>query len=203
MTDLDVSYDAAERELQQELDRIRAERQAGAVEVDPSLVAAPGETWELNTTGGRAKPYRFMLDGEEMLAASVMPAGYTIDMLDNRADLSSKDRKKQFDIIMSMLGAILYPESMELLRDRMRDPKHPVEIGDVTTILNHLSTVVYGRPTRQSSASQDAPATTGTTSTDGASPAESTTGPSPTTPVPSTSSMPGSSTDTTPSSELL
>lgn len=193
------ALDEVEDRLQQQLAAVRAERgkpteaEADASQEadplpDPALVPEPGKPWQLNTRGGSAPPYQFFVDGEEMYAAPVMPAGYAIDMMERRDELRSSEtsRSAQFDTMLSMLRSLLLPESMEIIEERMRDPEHAIEVEDLASILNHLTTVVYRRPTRQSSDSPEEQSTTGTTSTAGALPDSSTSEPSQTTAASST-----------------
>lgn len=186
MSETDENLAAVETRLQTELEQLRAERNGGSqpasepdlvADTDPDVVAKPGQRWSLTTRGNadRTDPYTFELDGVEMYAAPVMPAGYLIFLLQHRDQMQQNmTRTEQIDIMMQMLEQLLLPESMQLLRERIHSAENPIEFEDLAKVLNHLTTQVYNRPTRQSSVSPDAQSTTGTTSTAGASPDAST-----------------------------
>lgn len=188
-------YDAAladeETDLMARLEELRQSRRAQRPDGQTELAAATAEPDEaddgvMEFTTNTPKPVFFRLDGIDMYAAGVMPAGFMLDVIENRTSLRNSDRSGQMRIILDMLKSVIFPESWAVVHRRMYDPKDPIEFETIVRMVNWLTGKVYRRPTQRSSVSSGERSQTGTSSTDGAQPTESTPEPSETTPSSST-----------------
>ncbi len=127
----------------------------------------------------RSKPLgwiEFDVDDDTLLATTVVPG---MVLLDVSAVNKAEDMEK-LRIIMEFLDHVLHPDSAQLLTDRLRDPKNPLDLEELTSVAIWLVQEVYvtERPTQEASPSQNGSSTTGPSSTDAASTPASTQEPS-------------------------
>lgn len=172
---------AAEAALLQELEEIRSRRQKptttadGVTEADAARAEPDtGDDGVVEFNTHTPKPVHFRLDGEDMYAAGVMPAGFMLDVIENRVSMRNTDRAGQMRIILDMLKSVLFESSMAAVQRRMYSPENPIEFETIVRMVNWLTGKVYRRPTQRSSVSPGEQPKTGTTSTDGAQPETST-----------------------------
>lgn len=119
-------------------------------------------------------PVPFTIDGETFYVAPAAPAGALQDMA-RIGELAKQERMAEMlTMFNGFLSMVLMPESLERFTARMRDPQKPITQAQLTKIVKWLMEHYAGRPTEPASSSQTGQGTTGTSSTDGASPEAST-----------------------------
>ncbi len=104
----------------------------------------------------RSKPLgwiEFDVDDDTLLATTVVPG---MVLLDVSAVNKAEDMEK-LRIIMEFLDHVLHPDSAQLLTDRLRDPKNPLDLEELTSVAIWLVQEVYvtERPTQEASPSQN------------------------------------------------
>jgi hypothetical protein len=125
----------------------------------------------------RKEPIPFTLDGpgsETFYATPVAPAGALQDMA-AIGDLAREQKIPQMLAKLDgLLDMILLEESGARFKGRLRSPGQPVTQQKLMKIIRWLMEQYTGRPTEPASSSATGQVATGPSSTDGASPTEST-----------------------------
>lgn len=126
----------------------------------------------------RRPPIVFWVDDDQMRAAGQLPADTLRELLTRRRKLQKlpdSDRgEAALDFVTDMLEMMLDPESMDVVRRRMKDQADPIGLTDLTDIMQWLIGRYAGRPTQSPPPSTDGSSGDGPSSTDGAPPATST-----------------------------
>lgn len=127
------------------------------------------------------KPVQFKIDDDTFEAAPEVPAGLMIDLVKLRSELDRSESHRQFDLVLELFAEVFTPESYAKFEERLRDRKNPIGLPTLLDVSKYLLGEVYGgRPTQSPPSSRDrSAATTGTGSTDGVPPEESTRSTSP------------------------
>lgn len=112
----------------------------------------------------------FKIDDDEFEAAAAIPAEVMIQFAERftSVDPTKMTPKDQVGLFREMLEIVLLPESMSTMRKRMADPRQPVDIEQLDSIITWLFEEYGMRPTQASSSSSagDALPVPGITSTD-------------------------------------
>jgi hypothetical protein len=126
----------------------------------------------------KKEPIEFYIGDNLYIAVPKVPAQTMIDLLGSNEELRNVDGRRgaaQFELAMNMFETILFDESYELLREKMKDKEDPVDIKDLTDVMQWLIGEAYGlRPTQEPSRSGEPSENGGTSSTAGAPLEEST-----------------------------
>ena len=114
----------------------------------------------------------FTIDGDHFEAASALPAQTLMDFAAKFDKIDEQSGPDQIDSMMSILEAILLPESYPRFTARMADKERPIELAQVNEVVEWVMAEHGLRPTEQSgdSSSGSASPDDGTKST-GAAPA--------------------------------
>lgn len=113
---------------------------------------------------------RFKIDGDVFEAAPAIPADVLVEFASRFGDLDSVAHGERLGVLTSVLDMVLLPESYALLRKRMSDREHPVELDQLSEVIVHLMEKYGLRPTQPSADSLPGlpSLASGTSSTDGA-----------------------------------
>lgn len=134
----------------------------------------------------QARVVQFSLDGDTFRGKPHLPAQVMIDFTLKVGEVEEESATPQqgFDTMMECLEMVLMPDSYKLFRSRMKDPKAgvsedaasapefvPIELDQVTEILDYVMGEYGLRPTKPSEDSSAGPSSPepGTNSTDSTS----------------------------------
>lgn len=97
----------------------------------------------------------FRIDDDEFEAAAAIPAEVMIQFAERftSVDPTKMTPKDQVGLFRDMLEIVLLPESMSTMRKRMADPRQPVDIEQLDSIITWLFEEYGMRPTQASSSS--------------------------------------------------
>jgi hypothetical protein len=119
----------------------------------------------------------FKVNGEEYRASNTCPALAMLDV----ARVNGTEGIEQVTLVMAFLDTVLEEDSAKLFAERMKDPRNPIDIDELTQVAVWLVEEVYvtERPTEAPSPSPNGsgstgPSTTGTASTEDSTPESST-----------------------------
>jgi hypothetical protein len=124
------------------------------------------------------KPVLFKIDEDTFMATPEIPAGVMLDLIKMQSELQSGEPHRQFDVVMQLFRELLVAEAYAKFERRLHDPENPIGMRTLIEVVQWLLGDAYGmRPTPSPSSSPGpSTATTGTSSTAGVPPAESTPG---------------------------
>lgn len=125
------------------------------------------------------KPVVFTVDGDTFEAAPAIPAETLAEFGDRYQSVNEADTiRDTFQILASVFELVLLPNSHALILARLKDRSNPIDIDQLTEIIEWLMEQYGLRPTRSSpdSSNGQPPQEPGTSSTD-AAPAEESTSP--------------------------
>lgn len=124
---------------------------------------------DLKDFSKKRKRLQFTVDDDTFEAAAAIPAEVMIQFAErvSTSDPSAMSPKEQVGIFREMLETVLLPESMAVMRKRMADPRNPVDMEQLDSIITWLFEEYGMRPTQESSNSSvgDSAPEPGTTST--------------------------------------
>ena len=124
---------------------------------------------DLKDFSKKRKRLQFTVDDDTFEAAAAIPAEVMIQFAErvSTSDPSAMSPKEQVGIFREMLETVLLPESMAVMRKRMADPRNPVDMEQLDSIITWLFEEYGMRPTQESSSSSagDSVPEPGTTST--------------------------------------
>lgn len=110
------------------------------------------------TTPG--KPHSFKLGDDRFDCAAKLPAGVIRDFgkmrrlfTDAQAVTDNDDRQAELieqanEMFFGLLDIVLLPESAERFAVRMRDPLNPIDMTDVSNVIQWIVVEYGGRPTQ-------------------------------------------------------
>jgi hypothetical protein len=119
------------------------------------------------------EPKQFEINGDIFLATPELPLGIMQDMVRFR-NIREQLEEEGLEPVLRLLDALLFDESAERFRARVKDKQRPIGITHVMEIIPWLMEEYGLRPTQpsQPSSSGSSDETTGTSSTAGRSLAE-------------------------------
>lgn len=114
-----------------------AENQPVLMPSDSGLMVDPG-------TGFKYRP--FTIGGLTVRCARVVPADTMLDVVSkqqkladrNMDELTTEEQLDMLHLIGQMLGGVVWPEDSDALRERLRDPRDPVDIMELSTAVQGL-----------------------------------------------------------------
>lgn len=125
---------------------------------------------EIKDFSKKRKQLVFKIDDDEFEAAAAIPAEVMIQFAERftSTDPTKMTPGDQVRLFREMLEIVLLPESMTTMRKRMADPRNPVDIEQLDSIITWLFEEYGMRPTQASSSSSagDALPVPGITSTE-------------------------------------
>lgn len=127
-------------------------------------------------------PKIFTIDEDTFEAASALPGETFVEFTTRFEEFQESDSwKENYRLLLAALELVLLPDSYTLLCERLADKKRPVELDQVTDIVDWLMGEYGMRPTQPSPDSSDGSddQESGTSSTGSTPPEESTSEPSP------------------------
>lgn len=119
----------------------------------------------------------FWIDEDQFWVLGAIPAEELAALMDLQQGLTGEGvgLKEQYDGIKQVLAFTMIPESWDRFSARLADRSRPIDFQLLLKITNMLSGEIWGKGASQSPPpSTDTPGPDGTTSTDGAAPADST-----------------------------
>lgn len=110
---------------------------------------------DLKDFSKKRKRLQFTVDDDTFEAAAAIPAEVMIQFAErvSTSDPSAMSPKEQVGIFREMLETVLLPESMAVMRKRMADPRNPVDMEQLDSIITWLFEEYGMRPTQESSSS--------------------------------------------------
>ena len=110
---------------------------------------------DLKDFSKKRKRLQFTVDDDTFEAAAAIPAEVMIQFAErvSTSDPSAMSPKEQVGIFREMLETVLLPESMAVMRKRMADPRNPVDMEPLDSIITWLFEEYGMRPTQESSSS--------------------------------------------------
>lgn len=108
---------------------------------------------DLKDFSKKRKRLQFTVDDDTFEAAAAIPAEVMIQFAErvSTSDPSAMSPKEQVGIFREMLETVLLPESMAVMRKRMADPRNPVDMEQLDSIITWLFEEYGMRPTQESS----------------------------------------------------
>ena len=110
---------------------------------------------DLKDFSKKRKRLQFTVDDDTFEAAAAIPAEVMIQFAErvSTSDPSAMSPKEQVGIFREMLETVLLPDSMAIMRKRMADPRNPVDMEQLDSIITWLFEEYGMRPTQESSSS--------------------------------------------------
>lgn len=108
---------------------------------------------------GKVRPrVQFRVDGDDFEAAPAIPAEILAEFAARYEGVNEAEGVREtYQMLVSVLDLVLLPDSHTLLQSRLKDRANPVDIDQLTEIIEWLMEQYGLRPTRSSSGSSDGP----------------------------------------------
>jgi len=110
---------------------------------------------DLKDFSKKRKRLQFTVDDDTFEAAAAIPAEVMIQFAErvSTTDPNAMSPKEQVGIFREMLETVLLPDSMAVMRKRMADPRNPVDMEQLDSIITWLFEEYGMRPTQESNSS--------------------------------------------------